>query len=183
MIEEVRAIVKKESEKVDWDNHLKIVVKYAKILAEELKQDEELIEIAALLHDIGRIRHGGKDHEKTGAIEAEKILRSLNYAPDKIEIVKQCVAAHRGQSEIMPRTIPEKIIANADAMAHFDAVLWLVNIKSKKERFDDVLKWIDDKLERDWNKKMTIPYAKKMMKEKYDAARIIIEANKKCLED
>ena len=33
----------------------------------------EIVELAALLHDIGRIKFGSKDHENTGIPEAEKV--------------------------------------------------------------------------------------------------------------
>ena len=48
MIEKVREIVKKECD------------------------ERELAELGALLHDIGRIKFGGKNHEITGIPEAEK---------------------------------------------------------------------------------------------------------------
>ncbi len=80
MIEKVREIVKKECYERSRKFHISHVVKYAKLLGKKLNADEELAELGALLHDIGRIKFGAKNHEITGIYEAEKILKHCkNY--------------------------------------------------------------------------------------------------------
>ena len=44
-----------EAEEEDWKYHIVPVVEYAKKLAKILKVDEEIVELAALLHDIGQV--------------------------------------------------------------------------------------------------------------------------------
>ena len=132
IIEKIKEIVKRECSEEDWKFHILIVVKYAKLLAKKLGVDEKLAELGALLHDIGRIRIGGKDHEITGAKEAEKILKELNCPEEIIEEIKHCVEAHGGK--IKPRTKIAEIIANADAMAHFDAIPTLFLAAFKREK-------------------------------------------------
>jgi hypothetical protein len=44
--------------------------------------------------------------------------------------------------------------------------------------FEEVVKFVDEKIERDWNKKITLPEAKKIIEEKYKAARLIINTLK-----
>ena len=62
MISKIREIVKKEHEKEDYENHILVVVKNALKLAEMKNADKEIIEIAALMHDLGRV-HGLKPGE------------------------------------------------------------------------------------------------------------------------
>ena len=64
-----------------WTYHVAIVVKYAKLLAERLGADKEIVEISALLHDYASIKDSSiyKEHHMYGAIEAEKILNGFNY--------------------------------------------------------------------------------------------------------
>ena len=180
MIEKVRELVKKEADEFDWKYHLVPVVKYAKLLAKKLNADEDLAELGALLHDIGRIKFGGKNHEITGIPEAEKILKQVNAPREVINEVKHCVESHRGSKDIPPKTTIAKIVANADAMAHFDAIPVLIQVALKKEN-DDIEKafrWVYEKIERDWNKKLTIPEAKEMMKEKYEAIKLLFDSMK-----
>ena len=61
MNKKIRELVKKEFKKSDWYEsdwvyHILPVVKYAKKLAKIYKVDEEVVELAALLHDIGRVK-------------------------------------------------------------------------------------------------------------------------------
>ncbi|HPS21591.1 MAG TPA: HD domain-containing protein [Candidatus Paceibacterota bacterium] len=153
MLEKIRELVKSEAEQDDWKYHIIPVVNYAKKLAKILKVDEEIVELAALLHDIGRLKFGGENHDITGIPEAEKILKEHNYPQDTIDEIKHCVESHRGSKDLIPKTILAKIIANADAMAHFDVLPIFFYWRSKKDSFEEVLKWTDEKIERDWNKK------------------------------
>ncbi len=160
MIEKVREIVKKECDERNWKFHISHVVKYAKLLAKKLNADEELAELGALLHDIGRIKFGAKNHEITGIHEAEKILKQLKYTKEIIDEVKHCVESHRGSGNIKPKTIIAKIVANADAMAHFDTVFVLFQVGMKRHNnIEKAVEWVYEKIERDWNKKLTIPEA------------------------
>ncbi len=180
MLKKVRELVKKEASEDDWRYHFIPIVKYAKQLAKFQNANQEIVELAALLHDIGRIRHGGKNHDITGIPEAEKILKKLNAPKRVIDEVKHCIQTHRGSKDFPPKTTIAKIIANADAMSHFDILLKLfeIGIKRKKLSFEESLKGVEAKLDRDWNKKLTIPKAKEMAKEKYQAIKLILNSNK-----
>ena len=178
MLEKIRQLVKDEADEDDWKDHIVPVVNYAKKLAKILEVDMEIVELAALLHDIGRLKFGGKDHDITGVPEAEKILKEHDYPQDVIDEVKHCIESHRGSKNIPPRTIIAKIITNADAMAHFDAIPTFFYWRSKKDSFEEAFKWVDEKIERDWNKKLTLPEAREMMEEKYKAIKLILDSTK-----
>ena len=58
-----------------WSHHIVSVVKYAKQLALLLGADEEVVELAALLHDYAGIKDSAlaEEHHIHGAAEAERI--------------------------------------------------------------------------------------------------------------
>ena len=178
MIEKIREIVRNECEKKDWGDweyHVTIVVKYSKFLAEKLNADKEVVELAALLHDIGRVKFGPKDHEITGSSEAEQILKEFNYSQDVIDKVKHCIDTHRADKTSTRNTIEAEIIANADAMSHFDAVpaLLRTSLRINDDNLDKAMKWVSKKIERDWED-MTLPIVREMMKDKYEAIKLLI---------
>lgn len=177
-IDKIRELVKNEAEENDWKYHILPVVKYAKKLAKIYKADEEIIELAALLHDIGRIKFHDEDHHISGAAETEKILKEYDYSIEVIKEVKHCVESHRGSQDIKQKTISAKIIANADAMAHFDTLPIFFYWRKWMKSFEEVVKFVDEKIERDWNKKITLPEAKIMMEKKYKAIRLLIDTLK-----
>ncbi len=177
MLNKVREIVKAESPERMWKYHILLVVKYSKLLARKLGANEELAEIGALLHDIGRIRVGEENHEITGPLEAEKILKGLNFSQTIIDEIKHCIESHRSSKDTKPRTIIAKIIANADAMAHFDIIPVLLQIGLERAgNIETATVWLMEKLERDWNKKLTIPEAKKLVQKKYQAAKLLLNS-------
>ena len=180
-IAKIRELVKKKFDKDYWKYHIFLVVKYAKKLAKIYKVNVEITELAALLHDIGRIdiRHDEK-HHIVGVSAAEKILRRYNYSEDIIKEVLHCVESHRGSEGPKPKTTIAKIIANADAMAHFDALpIFFYWRGSRGEDFEEIIKWVDAKIKRDWCKKITFSKAKKMVEKKYKAIKLLLG----CLKD
>jgi len=158
-IEKIRKLVKNKFEENDWIYHILPVVKYTKKLAKIYKVNEEIAELAALLHDIGRvdIKHD-EDHHIVGVPMAEKILKKFDYPKEIIEEVKHVVASHRTSKGEKPRTMIAKIVANADAMAHFDILpVFFWWRKSRKEySFEDTLQWVNNKIKRNWQKKITL---------------------------
>ncbi|RLJ06347.1 MAG: hypothetical protein DRP14_00175 [Candidatus Aenigmatarchaeota archaeon] len=65
-------------------------------------------------------------------------------------------------------------------MAHFDIIPALLQVALRKENnnLEKAVNWVYDKIERDWNKKLTIPEAKEMMKEKYGAIKLLFSSMK-----
>ena len=85
-----------------WSHHILSVVKYSKILARRLHAEEEVVEIAALLHDYASVKNKKlhPKHHIYSARFAEKILAKHNYSKDKIEKVKHGILSHRGSKNI-----------------------------------------------------------------------------------
>lgn len=164
-----------------WDYHIKVVEKYAVIIAQHYKADQEIVMIASLLHDYASILNKDyiKEHHKYGTIEAEKILKSENYATDKIELVKKCIYSHRSSINDIKRCTKEEIcISSADAMAHIDQIpsLFFLTFVQKKMSIEESRRWILEKIQRDMNK--ICNYGKKVIESKYKAALTILEGYK-----
>ena len=183
IVEKVRKLVEEECKKDTnvfgdeiWTHHLLSVARYARLLSRKLQADEEIVEIAALLHDIAGIkdRDNYENHHLLGAEEAEKILKRFEYPQEKIEKIKHCILTHRGSKSIKRETLEAECVASADAMAHFDtipALLYFVFVRLGMD-VDEGTKWLKDKLNRSWTK--LIPEAKEIVKDKYEATKIIM---------
>jgi len=160
-----------------WSHHIVSVVKYAKILAKKLKADEEVIEIAALLHDYASVldKKLYPQHHIHGARLAGEILTKYKYPKAKIEIIKKCILNHRASIKRKRASIEEKIIASADSMAHFDNVDSLLQLAYviHKMGIDEGTKWVLEKLERSYKK--LIPEAKEIIEKKYKAIQKALE--------
>ncbi len=158
-----------------WTHHITLVVKNAKNLAKILDADEEISELAALLHDYASIINieWYPEHHIHSARLAKEILSNLNYSPVTIQRVQESIITHRGSQNLQPLTKESIVLANADAMAHFqgiDSLFYLAYVQHKKE-INDGRKWILDKLERSWNK--LIPEARAIVNDKYNAVKIL----------
>jgi uncharacterized protein len=181
MVEIVRKhVLEKYSQRKDYqgmityDVHVKYVVEYAKELAKKLNANEEIVEIAALLHDIGRIDGSNENHHEIGAEYAEKFLREQKYDEKKISIVKNCILAHRGSVHIKKETIEAECVASADAMAHFGnipAILYWAYVFLGKD-IEEGKAMVKSKLERSFKK--MIPEAQDIVREKYESAMRIL---------
>jgi len=154
-IKKIRQFVKSKSDKENWKYHVVLVVNYAKKLAKIYRVNQEIVELAALLHDIGRIVSKNiKDHDIIGVLKAGNILKKYDYPEDIIKEVKHCVESHRGSKNIKPRTLTAKIITNADAMAHFDVFPILIFIGAegkflglqRKIEFEEIINVLQYKL-------------------------------------
>lgn len=158
-----------------YDSHVKYVVEYAKELAKELNADEEVVEIAALLHDIGRLNGTDDNHHIVGSEFAEKYLTELHYDSKKIAMVKHCILAHRGSKQIPRETIEAECVASADAMTHFRNIsdMFYFVYHDLQKPSDEGKQMIKDKLERSFRK--MIPQAQNIVREKYEAIMRMLE--------
>jgi uncharacterized protein len=121
-------IVEVEDKYNFWEEHIKYVVQEAFVLAEKYNADTEIVELAAMLHDIALIAKIGtrKEHHIIGAEMAETLLSKYNYSQEKIEKVKKSVFNHRSSKDATD--IEDICVADADILAHFDNVPMLFNV-------------------------------------------------------
>ncbi len=176
MIDKIREIVKEELADDDWKFHTSLVVKNALYLANITGEDEELAEIAALLHDIGGYRRGWDNHEIKGSQEAEKILTNLGYDIQFIEKIKHSILAHRTGGFASPETKLAMILRDADVLSHFEAVPYLIHIglSNNENNIEKATMWVRNKLKNDYENKLHFSESKKMVKTKYDATMLLL---------
>jgi len=108
-------------------NHCRAVEKVATKIAEACKKrgldvDVKLVQVGALLHDIGRSKTHGVDHAIVGA----EIARSLNLPEAVISIIERHVGGGITTEEAknlgwlvksyVPETLEEKIVSYADKL-------------------------------------------------------------------
>lgn len=160
-----------------WDHHIKVVYELAKKYASEYGASEEIVSIAALLHDIASVTNieYADDHHIIGADMAEKILIEENYPLDKIELIKKCILNHRGSKLLEKITNEEICIADCDAMAHFYSIPSLLSMVYKERglSIDEGSKFVMDKLDRSYNKMSD--KGKELVLKQYEAAKNILK--------
>ena len=175
--EYVESECKKPSSKYGYEpfhDHFVPVHRYAKMLAETLGADVEIVELAAWLHDIGSIIHGREDHHLSGARIARAKLKELGYPSDRTERVAHCIMSHRGSQRIGRESPEAKIIAEADAMSHFDdltGILQAAFVFEKQSR-SEAKESTKRKLQRSWEK--LSPSAREIVRPRYDAAMLLL---------
>jgi len=125
--EEVKALMKDLPPTHDW-MHVERVLQNALHIAKVEGADLEIVELAALLHDIARpldvTDRGSGDicHAVEGAKMAEEILKRHNYPEDKIKKICHCIRTHRFRDEAEPETIEAKVIYDADKLDVIGAI-------------------------------------------------------------
>ena len=115
----------------DW-THVERVRELALSIAKEEGADLRIVEIAALLHDIGRKKEfacRGKNDDGTkfchaieGAKEAKKILTDFDIEKKYIDNIVHCITTHRFRNENVPETIEAKVLFDADKLDGIGAV-------------------------------------------------------------
>jgi uncharacterized protein len=159
-----------------WTHHILPVVKYSKLMAKKIGANEEIVEIAALLHDYASVKDHElyEDHHIHGAELAEEILKKLNYPQENIGQVKHCILSHRGSKVSQKLTKEALCVADADAMAHFDSIasLFYLAFFSHKMTIDEANSWLMKKLDRSFNK--LSPQAKEIIHNKYEASKLLL---------
>jgi uncharacterized protein len=129
-------------------DHANRVWQYCKKISEKEGGDEDILFAASFLHDI-TYSVDYKGHEKSGADEAEKILKQIGFPKKKIALTIACIRNHRLSKTISAVTIEEEIIQDADKLDAMGAwgiarcFLWTgkndLDVSSAIGHFDDKL--------------------------------------------
>lgn len=136
--------------------HIEAVVRNAVILADKYNADKEICIIAAWLHDIASITDYNlyEEHHIHGTKIASEILRKFEYDDSKIELVKACILNHRGSIDNKRLSKEEQIIADADAISHFDSIpnLLYLAYRERNMNIEEGKNFVKSKLERSYRK-------------------------------
>ena len=104
--------ITKDGSDVFYLKHILGARKYAMQLAEKYNADKFVVEIAALLHDVGA--DAGKEHPYESAKIARKFLSRFDITEDITEKIISAIEKHSRGSKV--ETIEEQIIQDADGI-------------------------------------------------------------------
>ncbi len=109
----------------NWE-HTERVMKLAYHIGQKENADLQVIQIAAILHDIGRETqdksHGKICHAEEGARLAKGILGKYNLTNNQKTNIIHCIESHRFRNNHQPQTIEAKILYDADKLDAIGAV-------------------------------------------------------------
>ena len=161
MIAKIKEIVVKEMQECaahDLDHVMRVHNLCKKIAEKEDEVDLEVLEIASLLHDIGKDEEnndktGNIDHAVLGAEKAGKILSQIGFNKNKIEHVRSCILSHRHRKGRIPKSIEAKILFDADKLDAVGAIgiarsyAWIGKNRAKIfKKVDDLDKYIEENM-------------------------------------
>lgn len=110
----------------DFDHTLRVLAN-ARMLAAQLPDaDRQVVELAALLHDIARPEEmesqGRLCHAALGAKIAREMLLQMGASEFTAAAVAEAVRSHRYRDEVEPQSLEAKIVFDADKLDSLGAV-------------------------------------------------------------
>ena len=109
----------------DW-THIERVKILALKIGKKEKANLQILEVATILHDIGRkqeMKSKGKFcHAEEGAKIAKKILKKYKIDNKSIKNIVHCVLTHRYRNANIPKTIEAKVLFDADKLDSIGAI-------------------------------------------------------------
>lgn len=161
MIEEIRDYVAGECDSsrnafgpAFFEEHLSVVVGYARQLGQTLGGDLEIVELAGWLHDLSAIQDFAvlPRHSAVSADIARRILQDKGYPSDRIERVAACIASHSSPVQIGGGSIEEVCISNADAMSQIvKPMYWHYYVfRVRQFSFAEGRDWLRQRVDSNW---------------------------------
>ena len=109
----------------DWE-HVERVRSVSLHIGQLEGADMKVLEVAALLHDIGRTwqdrSQGEVCHAEKGAHLAQEILKNLDFEQEKTDPILDCILHHRYRKGHKPQSLEAKILFDADKLDSIGAV-------------------------------------------------------------
>lgn len=153
-----------------YREHVQYVYKYVVMLSEGKNVDGEVLELAALLHDISMTDWtlDRSRHNEFGAEIAEQLLRENDYPEDKTQLVKKCILNHSKRRQEYRTTEEEQILVDADGLSHFDVIGKMYSLPSMVMGLNEAesVRFVQKKLTGDYEE--LSDDLKCLVKEKYD---------------
>ncbi len=163
----------------DWlyPNHVVVVANFATELAARFGADSDLSRAAALLHDIADInmKREDKNHEQESLNIARKLLQDGGYSDDEVKIVvDDAIRFHSCHDGEKPESLAGKVLATADALAHFKTDFYVFATWSfgmKGEELANIKEWVLKKIDRDLNNKIQFDEVRDEVQAEYEQVK------------
>jgi uncharacterized protein len=137
-----------------FEEHLSVVVEYAKRLGQILGGDLEIIELAAWLHDLSAVQDFAAlpKHPVLSAEIARRLLGEKGYPAERIERVAQCIASHSAPVQIGSGLPEEVCVSNADAMSQIvKPAYWFYYVfRVRQFGFVEGRDWLRQRVQSNW---------------------------------
>lgn len=161
----------------DWlyTNHVLWVANKAEELAKRFGVDPKLARAAGLLHDVSdaKIARDEPNSEELSLKIADDLLKQAGFEDSVIDlVVNDALRYHSCRDGESPSSDVGKILATADAMAHFQTDFYLYAYSSKL--FGDYKKlkeWSAQKIERDLINKIFFEEIREEVRPQYDTLK------------
>lgn len=152
-----------------WKFHVKPVIEYSKQMAEKYNADYEAVWLGAVMHDICRLTEEDP-HDELGSKKAFSILIEKGFNESMAKKVSNIILTHRCK-KFPPETLDQKIVASADAMAHFLSPFYLWIFRYSDNNFEEILNKNISKVGRDFNEKIFFADEKEMVRKEYEVLK------------
>lgn len=185
LIKFVKGLYTKKNPVIDWndwvfDGHIKVVAFWVEDISKKYDFDKESVLAAAYLHDLAYAwtSKNDPDLDEKSEIEARKVLKEAGYSKDKIAfIVDKLIHGHGMYDGKEPEHIEAKVLATADALAHFTTDFYLVvcwnNYLFENKTLQDYKEWVLKKIERDFNNKIFFEEYREIAKLYYQSIKTL----------
>jgi len=151
-------------------NHVRGTKRYALMLADIYSADRFIVEVAALLHDVGA--DAGKGHPKEGAKIAREFLTKFDIPEDTLTRIIKCIENHAMGIDV--DNLEEQIIQDADGLIFLEDTFKYFGKKARD-------KGIPVEEEKEWVKNKTKGMMAKIKTE--EGVRLAKELFPKAMED
>ncbi|MBI3486214.1 HD domain-containing protein [Candidatus Daviesbacteria bacterium] len=185
VIKIVEGLYAKKNPVIDWNSwilegHLKVVAAWVEDISKKSKFDKESTIAAAYLHDLAYAWTDkfDPDLDEKSESEARKVLKEAGYSEDKIIfIVDKIIHGHGMYDGKEPEHIEAKVLATADAFAHFSTDFYLVvcwnHYLFENKDLNTYKAWVLKKIERDINNKIFFKEYKKLAEPYYKSLKTL----------
>lgn len=163
-----------------WEGHVMIVADYTEKLSERYGANPDLAVAGALLHDIADTVMGRDDprHEAESEWIAQELLKEYGFTEEEIGIVvDDAIRFHGCHDDEKPQSLEGKILATADALAHLKTNFYDYGIQAMEERGEspeEIKRWIAEKIERDFYKKIAFEEVREEVKADYGRIKSLL---------
>lgn len=153
--------------------HLKIVEEIALSLVEKYPEaDRDLTQVLAWVHDYSKPFAKTKEEEKEMLIPMlSEAMQSLDFEPDFIERTTQSLKEIESKDEkvLENAAIEVRIVSSADGASHFFGPFFSSYFRDdKNEPLSRTMDRVIKKAQRDWNRKIVLPEARELVKDRYE---------------